>query len=941
MADLERFRAKVREYRLLVNRNQGDLASYLNLDYTELSNRLNASKKAYLTHENARAIIRALADWGAIATQAQAKELLDLLACPYFDEVDWQARPLSKLSNPPRLNLTQAEVASNQLQNPGANLNGLTQNQVNSTGANNQQAANLIKQSKQKHNLPTQMNSFVGRQGEIGEITTLLTPDKARAKTGKRLITLTGVGGTGKTRLALQVAANLLNFFRDGVWVVELAPLTGPEHIPQTIAEIFGLPEQPGEPILPALIELLCGKELLLVLDNCEHLIEGVCQLVASILGKCPNLQILATSREALDISAETIFTVPPLAMPSHEDQLLPIETLTAYDAVRLFIDRAQSANPKFKLTNEGSAALVQVLHHLDGIPLAIELAAARTKILNLDQINSKLADRFHLLTKGNRSAIPRQQTLRALIDWSYDLLTEPEQILFRRLCVFTGSWPLEAAELVATGPGIETGEVLDLLSQLVNKSLVVVDEQEQGGKVLYHLLETIRQYGQEILLADGEELPWEKAIIYLDKAGDRARSSNAFGEARIYYAGLLEALTHLPPNSQNTSRRIQTLLKQAAVYLTNTTKPQQMLEQLAQASKQVEVLLGSDNTGSYRLQLAWLHFWLSRYYYLAFNYPLSLQYSQQLLDWSQKTGNTELEGLAEWMKGRVLAVKGEYDRAKVTLNQAVGLLQKAGQQNDWLQCMMWYGWALAANGYYAEGLAELEQARVYCLEMDNGIYLSLYYLELTLIHQASGNIAEGLKTSQSAVEAATQNGENGNLITALYLRSLFESFLGQHKKAGESLARAQQLLQSFGGQIPALDTHIAGEALILLQAGRLEQAIEKARQALALGREVGSLYTEGIAERVWGEALSASGPGNYQEVETHLTASAIAFEKGGAILYLAQTYMAWGDLYAKQAKLEDALGKYHKAKSLVQAANLTDVLELINQRTADLEVQQ
>jgi predicted ATPase len=939
MADLERFRAKVKEYRLLVNRNQGDLASYLNLDYTELSNRLNASKKAYLTHENTRAIVRALADWGAIATRAQATELLDLLACPYFDEVDWQARPLSKLSNPPGLNLTRAEMPSNHLQNTGPNLKGLTQSQDNSSGAHTQHSDDLINKAKQKHNLPNQMNTFVGRQDEIGEITTLLTPDRASAKTGKRLLTLTGVGGTGKTRLALQVAASLLNSFGDGVWVVELASLSNPEHIPQIIAEIFGLPEQPGEPILPALIESLCGKELLLVLDNCEHLIEGVCQLVARILGACPNLQILATSREALDITAETIFTVPPLSMPSHDDQLLPIETLTAYDAVRLFIDRAQSANPKFKLTNEVSAALVQVLHHLDGIPLAIELAAARTKILNLDQINSRLTDRFHLLTKGNRSAIPRQQTLKALIDWSYDLLTEPEQILLRRLCVFAGSWPLEAAELIGTGPGIETGEVLDLLSQLVNKSLVVVDEQEQGGKVLYHLLETIRQYGQEKLLADGEELPWEKAIIYLDKAGDRARSSNAFGEARIFYAGVLEALTHLPPNSQNTSRRIQTLLKQAAVYLTNTTKPQQMLEQLAQASKQVEVLLESDNTESYRLQLAWLHFWLSRYYYLAFNYPLSLQYSQQLLGWSQQTGNPELEGLAAWMKGRVLTVKGEYARAKVTLNQAVALLQKAGQQSDWLQCMMWYGWALAANGYYAEGLAELEQARTYCLETDNQIYLSLYYLELTLIHQASGNLAEGLKTSQLAVEAATRNGENGNLITALYLRSLFESCLGQHKKAGESLARAQQLLQIFGGQIPAFDAHIAEEALIMLQAGRLEQAIEKARQALALGREVGSLYTKGIAERVWGEALSASGPGNYQEAETHLAASVTAFERGGAILYLAQSCIAWGDLYVKQDKFESALEKYHKAKSLLQGANLIAVSELINRRITDLEI--
>jgi predicted ATPase/class 3 adenylate cyclase len=341
------------------------------------------------------------------------------------------------------------------------------------------------------NNLPVQLTSFVGREREMEEVKRLLSQ--------ARLVTLLGPGGTGKTRLSLQVAAELLDAFADGVWLVELAPLADPQLVPQTVATVLGVREEPGQPLLTTLATHLRDKQALLVLDNCEHLVAASAQAAEALLRGCPRLRLLASSREALGIGGETSFPVPPLSLP--DAQHLPsIDSLTQYEAVRLFLDRAMAVLPAFAATNQNAPALAQVCHRLDGIPLAIELAAARVKVLSVEQIAVRLDDRFRLLTGGSRTAQRRQQTLRAAIDWSYDLLSEPERTLLRRLAVFAGGWTLEAAETVCADEGLAGDEVLDLLAQLVDKSLVMV-----GEEVRYRLLETIRQYAQEKLVEAGE----------------------------------------------------------------------------------------------------------------------------------------------------------------------------------------------------------------------------------------------------------------------------------------------------------------------------------------------------------------------------------------------------------------------------------------------------
>jgi predicted ATPase/class 3 adenylate cyclase/DNA-binding CsgD family transcriptional regulator len=344
------------------------------------------------------------------------------------------------------------------------------------------------------NNLPLQLTSFVGREREIAEVKRLLT--------NTRLLTLTGIGGAGKTRLALQVAAEVLENFRDGVWLVELARLFDGELVPKTVGLTLGMREEVGRPVLDTLIDHLRTKHLLIVLDNCEHLIEACAILSEALLRAIPTLHILATSREPLGIGGETNWRVPPLSLPDTK-RLPPLESLTQYEAVQLFIERAVSVQPGFALTSSNALAVAQICQQLDGIPLAIELAAARVKMLSVEQIALRLDERFLLLTGGSRTALPRQQTLRATIDWSYELLAEAEQALLRRLSVFAGGWTLEAAEAVCAGEKIKPHEVLDLLTQLINKSLVLADEQE--GEVRYQLLETMRSYAAEKLREAGE----------------------------------------------------------------------------------------------------------------------------------------------------------------------------------------------------------------------------------------------------------------------------------------------------------------------------------------------------------------------------------------------------------------------------------------------------
>jgi len=391
----------------------------------------------------------------------------------------------------------------------------------------------LVTSLAHPHNLPAELTSLVGREKEVAELEKILIDQRAR------LVTITGAGGIGKTRLALRTAETVIDSFKDGVWLVELVSLADGAFIPQEMAHTLRIREVPGQPVTEALREHLSKKHLLLVLDNCEHLIQAAAELVSELLRACPDIQILATSREILGVGGEVGYICPSLLSPDYSTPDIALSTEyseipVTSAAVQLFAERATFAFPEFRLSKYNAATIAGICQRLDGIPLAIELAAARVRMLTVEQIAAHLDDVFHLLTGGSRSTVPHHQTLKALIDWSYNLLPIVEQTLFRRLSVFMGGWDLAAAEAVGAGDGIEDWEVLDLMAQLESKSLILVEPIENGHN-RYRMLETFRQYAHNRLIEVNEQTRLEKQhleyFMYLVEEAEPRLWSNEIEE--------------------------------------------------------------------------------------------------------------------------------------------------------------------------------------------------------------------------------------------------------------------------------------------------------------------------------------------------------------------------------------------------------------------------
>jgi predicted ATPase/DNA-binding winged helix-turn-helix (wHTH) protein len=346
---------------------------------------------------------------------------------------------------------------------------------------------------KPRNNLPAPLTSFIGRSAAIEETRRLLAAN--------RLLTLVGIGGAGKTRLAINVGAELRDDFDDGVWLVELAGLSDPALVPQAVASVIDAPEHHDRSILDSVMAFLRAKSLLLILDNCEHLLDACTELARLALAMSTSVRILATSRESLGIDGETVFRVPPLTMPK-ADGAHSAQALLAFEAPRLFLERAMRVQHAFQATDLNASDIARICRRLDGLPLAIELAAAQVKVLSISQICQRLDDQISLLDGHNRAT--RHQTLQAVVDWSYQLLTESERALLHRVSVFAGGWTLEAAETIGPGATIDKPAVLDVMARLVDKSLVIAET--QGSEARYRLLETVRHYAQR-KLAEAQEL--------------------------------------------------------------------------------------------------------------------------------------------------------------------------------------------------------------------------------------------------------------------------------------------------------------------------------------------------------------------------------------------------------------------------------------------------
>jgi non-specific serine/threonine protein kinase len=581
-----------------------------------------------------------------------------------------------------------------------------------------------------RHNLPAPLTSFVGRQREIAEVEGLLET--------ARLVTVAGPGGCGKTRLSLEVASRLLDKFAHGVWFVELAPLADPGLVVQTIATVLDVREVTGRPLLTTLADQLRARQILLLLDNCEHLIAACAQVAEALLRSCPGLHLLATSREPLGAPGEVVWRVPSLALPASR-QLPALDIFTQIEGIQLFVERSRAVVPSFAVTSENALAMAQVCRRLDGVPLAIELAAARVRVLTVEQIAARLDDRFRLLTGGSRTALRRQQTLQATIDWSYELLSEEEQTLLRRTAVFAGSWTLEAAEAICAGGTIAAVEILDQLTSLVDKSLVLAEGLE--GQERYRLLETIRQYARDRLatveeaaaiqnrhaayylaLAEQAETglqgaklsswlirlttEWDNlraALRWSAESEDAERALHTSGALRwfwYYYGYPAEAcawladLLSLPTAQRPSAGRARALLA-AAMVAWNQSQPDQAYGFYAEALELARTLDDRETTSESEAGLGIAAV-------LRGDYSVGRGLLEQWLANAENTRRPRLMAYARLFLGQALYYQKDHALAWDSAEQSRALFGEMENQQGLAAVFMWEGHIATADGNYA-----------------------------------------------------------------------------------------------------------------------------------------------------------------------------------------------------------------------------------------------
>ena len=741
-----------------------------------------------------------------------------------------------------------------------------------------------------RDNLPLQLSSFVGREKELNDIAKLI---------GKsRLVTLTGVGGIGKTRLSLEAARKIFSDFPDGMWFIELAPLSDPAFVPQAVVNALGLIEQAGRLPVSILTDFLRVKRTLLILDNCEHLIQACAQLAETLLHNCPDLHILATSREALEIAGETLYLVPPLMIP--DSAHVALESLSDYEAVQLFVERAQSALAGFMFTQDNAPSIAQICHQLDGIPLALELAAARMKVLRVEEIAARLHDSFRLLTGGARTALPRHQTLRAMIDWSYDLLSEPERVLLRRLSVFAGGWTLEAAESVCVDVGqddtsysksILPNDVLDLLTSLVNKSLIIV-KREQGKETRYRMLETIRQYALEKLWTASEgDVNRQRHLAYFVDLAERA-------EPNLRAFDMVMWLDRLEAEHDN--------IRAALEWAQESDVEAQL--RLASALLWFWHIRGRRNEGID---------WLER--------GLSIEVTErggQLLT----PARSLIRGNALNASGALMTMFFDYEKARARLEESLGLFQEIGPAGA--RGMAYALWGLVSSVGSAppppsvgnQEMSLLEQSLTLFREVGDKFGIAQCLLSLAGSREMEDDYKQAIIVAEEQLAVRKEIGDQDGIATALgNLRDLvFKE--GDYQKAivfhEESLAIFRKL-----GNKWAIGYGLSQFGDIFLYQGDYPEATKIYEEALAFAHDVSDRFL--IAYNSYSLGGIAYLRGDYARATQLVTDSLGVFREVGNAWMVAGTLHTLGDIALAQGDEARATQWYEAELTLIQESQI------------------
>jgi non-specific serine/threonine protein kinase len=680
------------------------------------------------------------------------------------------------------------------------------------------------------HNLPVQLTSFVGRDEDLAETRSLL---------GRvRLLTLTGAGGTGKTRLALQVAGDLLDEFADGVWFVPLASVADPSLIAESALSALGLREEPGKAPAETLTESLAPKRTLLVLDNCEHLIDACAHVAEDLLRACPDLRLLATSREPLQCEGEVLWRVPSLSVPEGgSSRGWPLQELVQYEAVRLFVDRATAADPRFAVTAENAAETAEICWRLDGIPLAIELAAARVGTHTVREIAARLDDRFALLTGGRRTALPRHQTLRAAVDWSYELLSEPEQALLRRLAAFAGGWTPEAAEAVCWGEPVAGPDMPNLLTGLVDKSLVTAAEQE--GAVRCGLLQTVHEYARDRLEESGETMvvrerhrSFFSALAERGEAGTRSQDQAAW-------------LNRLDGEHDNLRAALDWCREQ------HLADPE---------LKMVAMLWTFWDTRGYRRE------------------------GRRRLESALGRCASRTEDRAQALNGAAFLARGEgdYGRATDLAAEALELFRELGQHRGVAASLNTLGTIAWHQGDYGPAARFLEESVSAFRELGDRARLAAVLTNLGVLAQEQGDLGRATTLYEESIATSRDLGDQSRVAMALNNLANIKLTEGDHL-AAHTLHREALTIRMAVGDRPGIAMSEVNLGEVLLAQGDYAGARPHYAEGLAGGVEIGDRLLAAYA--LLGLAAVAQGDGRHERSARLWAAADGLFGALGAVL--------------------------------------------------------
>lgn len=645
------------------------------------------------------------------------------------------------------------------------------------------------------NNLPAELTSFVGREPQLAELRRLLHRS--------RLITLTGPGGAGKTRLALRLATESLDRYKDGVWLLDLAPIGDGRLLEQTLASAAGVKEETKRPLLDVLVDVFGPAHALIVLDGCEHIVDACAQLAGQLLRSCPKLTILATSREPLGVDGELTWRTPSLTVPRLEDAGHP-ELLLESESIRLFVDRARLSRSDFELDVSGSAALAQICARLEGIPLAIELAAGLSGVMTLDAILDRLRHRFRLLTGGSRTALPRHQTLRQAVDWSYGLLSPTEQAMFARLGVFAAGFDLDAAEAVVHGDPVAREDVLPILSRLVRKSLVVADAGRPGA-TRYRMLDTIREYAQEKLQQSGEA-EW------------RSRHSDYFVSW-----------------SKDASKQL--------VSLEQVTWLRRFDEEQANLRLALEWSLAEQPDNALRLAAA-----LGTYWWMRRNLRESFEWLTRALD--VPTAHRDLRATALIARARLSRRHGEYESARRDAEESAAIARELGLKADLARALAVLGIVASHFGDSKRAFECFSEARDLALELGDSERLAASLNNLALVESATGNNSGALATVVDAARAADQSGDRFLKANILHTVGQIHFRLGKRADARRHFEEALAMSSEFEDTMSIADC-LEGLALVAESEGDPRRMLTLTSAAEALRAITGAQRVAELAHDV------------------------------------------------------------------------------------------